>query len=67
MWATQSPVTANAALLYSLTDCLLTVQQTLAAGEKSVWRRRWQFKARQSLTEIHIRRAGVDPKCEYDR
>ncbi|GGL44102.1 relaxase/mobilization nuclease domain-containing protein [Nocardia jinanensis] len=67
LWATQSPVTANAALLYALTDCLLAVQETLAAGDKERLAAAMAFKARQSLTEIHMRRAGIDPKREYDR
>ncbi|WP_280406596.1 hypothetical protein [Nocardia carnea] len=67
LWATQSPVTANAALLYALTDCLLAVQETLAAGDRERLAAGMAFKARQSLTEIHMRQAGIDPKREYDR
>lgn len=67
LWSTQNPVTANVALLYALTDCLLAVQETLAAGDRERLAAAMAFKARQTLTEIHMRQAGVDPKREYDR
>ncbi|MGV9823372.1 relaxase/mobilization nuclease domain-containing protein [Nocardia xishanensis] len=67
LWSTTSKAASNIVLIEAMIDCLLTVMDMLAATERANAAAAMAAHARQALTDIHLRAAGVDPSREYVR
>lgn len=67
LWAMKSPEAANLALVTALADCMVTITDMLAASGRATQAREMTVHARQALTEIHKRAAGVDPQRPHVR
>ncbi|MEU2106391.1 hypothetical protein [Nocardia sp. NPDC019255] len=65
LWSPTSKAASDIAVIEAMTDCLLTVMDMLAATERANAAAAMAVHARQALTEIHLRAAGVDPDREY--
>jgi hypothetical protein len=65
LWSSTSKAASDIAVIEAMTDCLLTVMDMLAATERANAAAAMAVHARQALTEIHLRAAGVDPGREY--
>ncbi|WP_216915221.1 relaxase/mobilization nuclease domain-containing protein [Nocardia noduli] len=63
--STMSKTAGDIALIEAMIDCLLTVMDMLSATERANAAAAMASQARQALTEIHLRAAGVDPSREY--
>ncbi|MBH0780361.1 hypothetical protein IT779_29225 [Nocardia sp. NEAU-351] len=60
-----SKTAGDIAVVEAMIDCLLTVMDMLSATERANAAAAMATQARQALTEIHLRAAGVDPNREY--
>ncbi|WP_280484552.1 relaxase/mobilization nuclease domain-containing protein [Nocardia cyriacigeorgica] len=60
MWATRSPIPSNTQLMYALMDLLIAIQQMCQATNRARMAAAMAAEARRSLTEIHMRQAGID-------
>lgn len=67
LWAQTNPEAASMALVYALTELLLTVRETLAATDRAAASAAMASEARKALTEVHMRAAGIDPARPYDK
>ncbi|MDE1674693.1 relaxase/mobilization nuclease domain-containing protein [Nocardia gipuzkoensis] len=67
LWSTHSAETSKLALVIALTECLLEIHDMLAATERAAAAAAMASKARQALTEIHMRAAGIDPARPHVR
>ncbi|MBF6229337.1 hypothetical protein IU470_30135 [Nocardia abscessus] len=61
VWAAKSPQASNVALVEAMVDCLLAVGQMLEATDRARTAASMLVEAKQALTEIHMRAAGLDP------
>ncbi|WP_051030212.1 relaxase/mobilization nuclease domain-containing protein [Nocardia takedensis] len=66
-WGWQSQEAGTVALMYALTECLLTVRDMLDANHRATEAAAMTLTARRALTEIHMRRDGIDPTRPYVR
>ncbi|WP_433527736.1 relaxase/mobilization nuclease domain-containing protein (plasmid) [Nocardia pseudovaccinii] len=67
LWAGTSPAAADMALMYALTELLLTVREALAATDRAAAAAAMASEARKALTEIHMRADGIDPTRPHRR
>ncbi|WP_331757762.1 relaxase/mobilization nuclease domain-containing protein [Nocardia sp. NBC_01388] len=67
LWAASNPETANIALIYALTELLLTVSESLGTSGRADAAAAMASTARKALTEIHMRAEGIDPARPYMR
>ncbi|WP_054814495.1 hypothetical protein [Nocardia arizonensis] len=61
LWAMGSPEAATLALVAAMADCMVTITDMLEMSGRAVQAREMAGHARQALTEIHKRAAGIDP------
>jgi len=66
LWSTTSEQASQLALMQALTGCFLAVAEARAAGGAAESAAAMTSQARQALTEIHMRAAGVDPTRPYE-
>ncbi|MCP9625233.1 relaxase/mobilization nuclease domain-containing protein [Nocardia otitidiscaviarum] len=67
LWASANPSDANIALIYALTELLLTVRDSLEMSRRANAAAAMASQARKALTEIHMRADGIDPARPYVR
>lgn len=67
LWGSQSNTAATLALVYALTECLLTIRDMLAATDRAAAAAAMASHAKRALTEVHMRHAGIDPTRPYVR
>ncbi|WP_331764085.1 hypothetical protein OG225_43580 (plasmid) [Nocardia sp. NBC_01377] len=67
LWATRSPEAANLALVTALADCMVTIMAAMDAGGRATQAAEMATHAREALTEIHKRAAGIDPTRPHVR
>lgn len=67
LWAASNPDAAGLALVYALTELMMTVQASLNTAGRAAAAAAMASEARKALTEIHMRRDGIDPDQPYDK
>ncbi|MBF6518474.1 hypothetical protein IU421_29975 [Nocardia cyriacigeorgica] len=67
MWATRSPIPSNTQLMYALMDLLIAIQQMCQATNRARMAAAMAAEARRSLSEIHMRQAGIDVSRPFVR
>ncbi|PPJ01237.1 hypothetical protein C5E51_34555 [Nocardia nova] len=67
LWAASNPEAAGLALIYALTELMMTVQASLDTAGRAAAAAAMASQARKALTEIHMRRDGIDPDQPYDK
>ena len=61
LWSMQSEATSKVALAVALTECLLAIMDMLAARDRAQAAKMLAAHAHRSLTQVHMRAAGIDP------
>ncbi|OBA44316.1 hypothetical protein A5780_37860, partial [Nocardia sp. 852002-20019_SCH5090214] len=67
LWAASNPEAGGLALIYALTELMMTVQASLDTAGRAAAAAAMASQARKALTEIHMRRDGTDPDQPYDK
>ncbi|WP_063016389.1 relaxase/mobilization nuclease domain-containing protein [Nocardia nova] len=67
LWAASNPEAAGLALIYALTELMMTVQASLDTAGRAAAAAAMASEARRALTEIHMRRDGIDPSQPFDK
>ncbi|WP_280220030.1 relaxase/mobilization nuclease domain-containing protein [Nocardia neocaledoniensis] len=61
LWSMQSDAASKVALAVALTECLLAIMDMLAERDRAQAAKMLASHAHRSLTQVHMRAAGIDP------
>ncbi|MEU3015588.1 relaxase/mobilization nuclease domain-containing protein [Nocardia asteroides] len=61
LWSMQSDAASKVALAVALTECLLAIMEMLAERDRAQAAKMLASHAHRSLTQVHMRAAGIDP------